>query len=711
VAMSADLRHIKCLAPVIWLGFTVLNHLILRAALFAFLDQMNSPISFPTSIQRYFFGEILMNILNSFLRAGLMSTALAATSMATGTAMAAEVKLRLLETTDIHVHLADYDYYRDKQSDKVGLAKVSSLLKAARAEAKNSMLFDNGDLIQGNPLGDYIAKEKGLKDGEVHPVYKAMNMLNYDAANIGNHEFNYGLDFLKKSIKGANFPYVLSNVYVLDGDKDPSNDKPLYDPYIIIDKEVVAEDGSKHMVKVGVIGFTPPQIMQWDKANLEGKLRVEDIIDSANKYVPQMKDKGADIIVAIPHSSVSTSERKGMEENASAYLSKVEGIDAILFGHGHLVFPSKKYEGFPGADVAKGTLNGVPATMPGFWGSHLGVIDLTLSGETGNWKVYDGTGSVRGIYKRDGRKTIPLVEADAAINEAIKHEHNETIAYMRKGVGKTTAPINSYFALVADDPSIQIVTNAQKWYVQKLINGSEYDGLPVLSAGAPFKAGGRGGPDYFTVVPAGEIALKNVADLYIYPNTLRVVKMTGAEVREWLEMSAGQFNQIKPGMEGEQALINTDFPSYNFDVIDGVTYKIDVSKPARYTKKGEKVSDEHRIVDLMFDGKPVDPKQEFVVATNNYRASGGGNFPGLKGDNIIISAPDENRTILANYIFDQKTINPSADKNWGFAPLSGKAKVSFTSSPSAKDVATNMGFEAMGMADNGFAKYGIDLSK
>ncbi|HAT85937.1 MAG TPA: bifunctional 2',3'-cyclic-nucleotide 2'-phosphodiesterase/3'-nucleotidase [Rhizobiales bacterium] len=652
-----------------------------------------------------------MNILKSFFCAGLMSSTMAATSMVSGSAIAAEVKLRLLETTDIHVHLADYDYYRDKQSDKVGLAKVSSLLKTARSEAKNSMLFDNGDLIQGNPLGDYIAKEKGLKDGEVHPVYKAMNMLNYDAANIGNHEFNYGLDFLKKSIKGANFPYVLSNVYVLDGDKDPSNDKPLYDPYIIIDKEVVAEDGSKHIVKVGVIGFTPPQIMQWDKANLEGKLRVEDIIDSANKYVPQMKEKGADIIVAIPHSSVSTSERKGMEENASAYLSKVEGIDAILFGHGHLVFPSKKYEGFPGADVAKGTLNGVPATMPGFWGSHLGVIDLTLSGETGNWKVSDGTGSVRGIYKRDGRKTIPLVEADVAINEAIKHEHEETIAYMRKGVGKTTAPINSYFALVADDPSIQIVTNAQKWYVQKLINGSEYDGLPVLSAGAPFKAGGRGGPDYFTVVPAGEIALKNVADLYIYPNTLRVVKMTGSEVREWLEMSAGQFNQIKPGTEGEQALINTDFPSYNFDVIDGVTYKIDVSKPARYSKKGEKVSDGHRIVDMMFGGKPVDPKQEFVIATNNYRASGGGNFPGLKGDNIIISAPDENRTILANYIFDQKTINPSADKNWGFAPLSGKAKVSFTSSPSAKDVATSMGFETMGMAENGFAKYRIDLSE
>lgn len=626
-------------------------------------------------------------------------------------AMGAEVKLRLLETTDIHVHLADYDYYRDKQSDRVGLAKVSTLLKEARAEVKNSMLFDNGDLIQGNPLGDYIAKEKGLKDGEVHPVYKAMNLLGYDAANVGNHEFNYGLDFLKKSIKGANFPYVLSNVYVLDGDNDPSNDKPLYAPYVLLDKEVTAEDGSKHVVKVGAIGFTPPQIMQWDKANLEGKLRVEDIVESAKKYVPEMKSKGADIIVAIPHSSLSSLGRKGMEEHAAAYLSKVKGIDAILFGHGHTVFPSSKYKDFPGADVEAGTLNGVAAVMPGFWGSHLGLVDLVLEGENGNWSVKSARGFVRGIYKREGRKTISLVDADKKIVDAIRSEHEETIAYMRKGVGHTTAPINSYFALVADDPSIQIVTNAQKWYVEKLIEGSEYNGLPVLSAGAPFKAGGRGGADYYTVVPSGEIALKNVADLYIYPNTLRVAKMTGAEVREWLEMSAGQFNQIKPGMEEAQTLINEKFPSYNFDVIDGVTYKIDVSKPARYNKAGKKVSDDHRIVDLKFAGKPIKGDQEFVVATNNYRASGGGNFPGLNGKNIIIQAPDENRTILANYIFDQKKINPSADRNWSFTKLPAKAKVTFTTSPSAKAAAEKMGFVYDGEAENGFARYRIELGQ
>lgn len=622
---------------------------------------------------------------------------------------ASKVKLRLMQTADIHMHVVDYDYYRDRQSDTVGLAKISNLVKAARAEVKNSLFFDNGDLIQGNPLGDYMALRRGLKAGETHPIYKAMNLLDYDAGNIGNHEFNYGLDFLMRTVEGAEFPYTLANVYVLDGDDDPANDKPLFAPYLILDREMEAEDGSTHAIRVGVIGFTPPQIMLWDKTNLEGRLRVEDIVDSAEKYVPQMRAAGADIIVALPHSSISPRPREGMEENAVTYLTGVEGIDAVLFGHGHSEFPSAKFEGFPGADLEKGTLNGVPAVMPGFWGSHLGIVDLDLEVEDGSWAVAGGTGSLRAIYKRDGRKRIPLVDADPAIVAAVAAEHEATIDYMNEGVGETTAPINSYFALVADDPSIQIVTNAQKWYVEKIVRGTEYEGIPILSAGAPFKAGGRQGADYYTVLEPGDIALKNVADLYIYPNTLRVVKLNGAQVREWLEMSAGQFNQIDPAAGGEQALINTGFPSYNFDVIDGVSYRIDVTKPARYNREGEVVSQDHRIVDLTFEGKAVTEDMEFLVATNNYRASGGGNFPALDGTSVIIEAPDENRTVLANYIFDQKSINPAADNNWSFAPIGGEAKVTFTTSPGAQAVAEQMGFTMLGDAEGGFAKYGIDL--
>ena len=352
--------------------------------------------------------------------------------------------------------------------------------------------------------------------------------------------------------------------------------------------------------------------------------------------------------------------------------------------------------------------------MPGFWGSHLGVIDLELSvSDTGAWTVVDGRGVLRPIMKRDeNRKWIALVEPVEAIIEAVREEHEATIAFVRTGVGEVTAPINSFFALVQDDPSIQIVTDSQKRYVERLIQGTEYDGLPVLSAGAPFK-GGRGGPEDYTDIAAGEIALKNVADLYIFPNTLRAVTMTGAQVREWLEMSAGAFNRIDTGSSAEQPLLNDDFPSYNYDVIDGVTYQIDVTKPARYDKAGSVVNaDSHRIVNLSFDGKPIDPKQIFVIATNNYRASGGGNFPGLDGTNVIIEAPDTNRDVLSGYIFDLKRFDPSADGNWTFAPIQGDVNVTFRSSPDAvKALSEDVPIEASGSDADGFGKYRLLLNK
>jgi 2',3'-cyclic-nucleotide 2'-phosphodiesterase/3'-nucleotidase len=624
---------------------------------------------------------------------------------------AAKVQLRVLETTDIHVHLVDYDYYSDKSSNTLGLAKTASLIKAARAEVKNSLLFDNGDLLQGNPLGDYIAKEQGLDDGQIHPVYKAMNLLNYDAANLGNHEFNYGLDFLKKALSGANFPYVSANTYIYDGDNDESNDKNYFTPYKILERELTAEDGSKVTINVGVIGFVPPQITQWDKVNLDQKVSVHDMVEDAKKFIPQMRSEGADIVIVIPHSGIGKIDGGKFAENSTLALSKVPGVDAILFGHSHQPFPSDKYADINGADIEKGTLNGVPSVMPGFWGSHLGVIDFDLEVNQGKWQVIDGKGSLRAIYKRDGREKIALVDADPSIVAAVDSEHKATIEYMNKGVGTTTAPIHSYFSLVQDDPSVQIVTNAQKRYVEKLIKGTEYDGIAVLSAGAPFKAGGRGGADYYTNISAGKIALKNVADLYIYPNTLRAVLINGAQVREWLEMSMGAYNTITANTTVEQPLLNPKFPSYNFDIIDGVTFKVDLSKEARYDQEGKQVSDTHRIIDFKFAGKAVDDEQQFIVATNNYRASGGGSFPGIDGSNIIISAPDENRTVLANDIFTLKTIDPSADKNWSFKSID-KVNVTFESSPNAKSaITTDMPIEYVGEGAAGFAKYRLNFNR
>ncbi|TXR54993.1 bifunctional 2',3'-cyclic-nucleotide 2'-phosphodiesterase/3'-nucleotidase [Reinekea thalattae] len=619
---------------------------------------------------------------------------------------AATVELRVMETTDIHMHIANYDYYRDSESDSVGLAKVSTLINQARSEASNAVLVDNGDLLQGNPLGDYVAKGRVLRVGETHPAFKAMNLMDYDVGNVGNHEFNYGLDFLAKSLAGANFPYVSANVYVDDGDNNPDNDQPYFQPYVIHTKQVTDNKGQSQSIKIGYIGFTPPQIMNWDKDKLTHHVIAKDIVASAEKYIPMMKSEGADLIIAIPHSGLYANPRIEKEEHAVYHLAKVEGIDAILFGHSHQVFPGGAlFNDMPGVDNVNGTVFGVPAVMPGFWGSHLGIIDLTLELNNNSWKVVNSHSQVRAISKREGREVIALVPADKKINDAIKQDHEGTLAYMRQKVGITTAPIYSYFSQIQDDPSVQVVNNAQIWYVENIVRGTEYDGLPILSAAAPFKAGGRGGADYYTDVPKGDIALKNVSDLYIYPNDLKVVKLTGAQVIEWLERSAGQFNQIDPTLsDSTQPLVNESFPSYNFDVIDGIEYTIDVTQPSRYAADGSLENPKaHRILDVKFNNKRINKKQEFLIVTNNYRSGGGGKFPNLDGSTTIIDAPDKNRDVIANYLLSQAEINPQADGNWSFANW-GNARVTIRTSPKARDFAgDDLSFK--GIQEDGFALF------
>ena len=593
-----------------------------------------------------------------------------------GVAGAAEVRLRILETTDIHMNLLSYDYYQDKPTDQYGLARTITLIKAARAEVPNSVLFDNGDLLQGNPLGDYAAKVKPFKEGELHPAYRVMNQLGYDAANIGNHDFNYGLDFLRRSLAGANFPYVNANVYLADKQKDTAHPTHAFTPYVLLDRKVVDTAGHTQTLKIGVIGFAPPQILMWDKTNLEGKVVVSDIVETAKKYVPLMRAQGAQLVVAIPHAGFEKGPAAQFSENAVAPLAEVPGIDAILFGHAHAEFPGKAFAEYPKVDIAKGTINGVAAVMPGRWGDHLGLIDLTLDDASGAWKVVDRQASLRPIFDRVTQKSVAA--PDPMVDLALADVQAKTLEYVRSKVAFTSAPIYSYFALVSDDPSVQIVANAQIAYTRRAMQGTDHEKYPVLSAAAPFKTGGRQGWSYYTDIAAGPLALNNVADLYIYPNTLKGMLLTGAEVKEWIEMSAGQFNQIQPHGPAQQPLLNEAFRSYNFDTIDGVSYEIDVTQPAKYGPTGTMVAPmASRVKNLQFQGKPVDLNAKFIVATNNYRAFGGGNFPGLNGTKVVLEAPEENRQVLIEYLrmmdtlSSSKAINPAADGNWRIQPVPG----------------------------------------
>lgn len=614
--------------------------------------------------------------------------------------------LRILATSDLHMHVHPWDYYADRPAEQVGLARIVDLAAGARVEAPNVLLLDNGDFLQGNPMGDHLAA-RGLGDGALHPMIAAMNAAGYDAATIGNHEFNYGLDFLAQALAGAAFPFVSANLATRLG-PTPAEDCTLLPPYALLDRDLVDGAGQRHPVRIGVLGLAPPQVLIWDRPHLEHRLAARDIVEAARAWVPRMQAEGCDVIVALAHCGIGPPDHRPGMENAALPLAGIEGIDAIVLGHSHLVFPGPDYAGLPGVDAAAGRLLGKPAVMPGSWGSHLGVIDLQLERRDGRWRVRDHAAEVRPLPAAAAQAPGPDARR---VLDATRAAHEETLAFVRQAVGHSRQPLHSYFALVADTPSVRIVAEAQRDYVARMLSGTAHGGLPILSAAAPFKTGGRGGPLNYTDVAAGALAIRNVADLYIYPNQIRAVRVTGAELRDWIERAAGVFRQVVPGLP-DQPLLDPDFASYNFDVIAGARYEIDLSQPARFGPDGELLNPAaRRVTRLDHDGRPVADDDHFVIATNSYRAGGGGNFPGAGGDTVILEGPDTNRDVLLRYVADRGQIDIAAPPAWRFAPMPGTS-VLFETGPGAAlhlDQVPGLDIEPAGTTTEGFLRYRIRL--
>lgn len=630
--------------------------------------------------------------------------------------------LAVIETTDLHSNIRSFDYYQDKDDPTLGLERAATLVKQARNQYANSLLFDAGDTIQGTALADYQALVKPVGCDEELAIYRAMDSLNYDGGTIGNHEFNYGLPFLAqvtgdamnvdgiaaRNCDGPHYPLVLANVF------SKRDDQPIYPPYAVLERTLKVQVDGKTIdapIRIGIIGFTPPPIMMWDKRNLEGKVYTKGLVEAARQYLPKLRAQNVDFTIAISHGGIDRSQYTPDMENANLYLAQEPGIDVLLLGHSHTAFPEdaragkKRFADIDGVDDERGFIHGKPTVMGNFWGKSVGVIELGLVHDGSHWKIDPAAthSEVRDIKKSDGS----YVEPDKDIAALVEPVHEATRRYVATPIGDSDYAMTSYFADVGDVTALQPVNAAQADYARRAIEKElpQYRNLPVISAAAPFKSG-FGGPTDYTDIPAGALAIRNAADLYLYPNTLTAVKIDGAMLKGWLERSAERFNRIDPKNPEPQDLINHKFSGYNFDVIqNGLTYAIDVTQ-----------ANGSRIVDLRYEGKPVDAKQGFIVVTNNYRASGGGKFPGIDGSNIVLSAPDANRDVLIDWVREHKHLvraQDGANRNWRFAPVKTAGPVTFVSASGKLDLARADGLSNVRLLrDNGdgMSTYIIDLA-
>ncbi|MGA5837892.1 bifunctional metallophosphatase/5'-nucleotidase [Streptomyces pseudogriseolus] len=545
--------------------------------------------------------------------------------------------LTVMGTTDLHGHVFNWDYYKDAEyqdpaGNAQGLARVSTLVNRIRAERgrENTLLLDAGDTIQGTPLTYYYAKVDPItaEGGPVHPMAQAMNAIGYDAVALGNHEFNYGIETLRKFEEQCDFPLLGANAL------DAKTLRPAFPPYFIKTFRVKGAPP----VKVAVLGLTNPGIAIWDKAYVQGRLTFPGLEEQAAKWVPKLRSMGADVVVVSAHSGTSGTSSYGDQlphvENAAANVARqVPGIDAILVGHAHAEIAELRV-------TNEKTGREVVLSEPLCYAERLTLFDVELTFERGRWQVESVKASLRDAAS---------VEDDPRITRLLGDEHAQVVAYVNQVVGTATETLTTVEARYKDAPIIDLISKVQEDVVREALAGTEHAALPVLSQASPFSRTSE--------IPAGDVTIRDLSSLYVYDNTLVAKLMTGAQVRAYLEYSAEYFNRTAAGAPVDiDTLTNANGrPDYNYDYVSGVRYDIDIAQPAG-----------SRIKNLTFDGAPVDDAQRFVFAVNNYRANGGGAFPHVASAPELWAESTEIRTRIAEWATAKGVLDPKdfASEDW-----------------------------------------------
>lgn len=620
-----------------------------------------------------------------------------------GTGPTVRARLRILQTTDLHSQIMPYDYFADRPAPETGLALVATLIARMRAETPGALLFDNGDFLQGNPLSDWAADLDARGESAPHPVITVMNALRYDALGLGNHEFNYGLRHLMNVLRSADFPAVCANV-VTDLGAAPLADTPLVPPWAVLERQVMDRDGAAHAIRIGVIGLAPPQITDWERFSVGARLRTRDIVEAARAHTGALRAAGADLVVALCHSGIGADAHTPGMENAAVPLAAVEGIDVVLAGHTHHVFPGTDHAATAAVDPRAGTLHGKPAVMAGSHGSHLGVIDLDLARTGGGvWRVAGQRVKVLPVAARASptAPAEPLVAPDPLVTETVRPAHVAVLRGIRAPIARTTTALSTHFACAAPSAALALVADLVRGYIRETVPARTLAGVPLIAAVAPFMAGGQAGARHFVSIPVGPLAVRHASELYPFPNGICLLRLTGADVLHWLEVSAMAFARIAPDCR-DQPLRNEAVPSYNFDVMHGLRYTIDAGAAAGARIRQARLP----------DGRPVARGDTFLVVTNSYRAGGGGGFAAATLGELVYSERRPLRDVLIEGLRRAGTVSPVPRPIWDFAPIRGASAWIDAGEDAALYPASLPGGtvpEHLGRVGEGFERYRIDF--
>jgi len=535
------------------------------------------------------------------------ATAVAALQLLTGTLHAQQVTL--LQTSDLHGYIYPFDYFRNRPAD-IGLARVATMVKSVRAEGRAVLLLDAGDTIQGSALA-YVHQRK--HPGPHEPTMLAMNRVGFDAMAVGNHEFNFGLEAMERARNDASFPWLSANIVTQEGE-------PFFEPYLV--KEL-------NGVKVGILGLTTRAVPTWETPENYAGLEFVDTVEAAKQFVTILLEKErVDTVVVVTHQALERDLKSG-ESNKSEYenqvwrlTKEVPGIDVILMGHAHRRFPPQE-------------VNGVILCEPGRWGDSLCRIDLHFE--------KDSSGELR-LSRWDGELlSASEFESDDKVLELGRPYHERAMAYISSVIGEAVEPFSAERARFRDTALMDLL---QQVMLEE--SGAQLS----LAALLPYR---------FEGIPAGPVTVQQLLSFYPYDNTLVVLKVTGRDVKEALEHSAGYYKHAVLDAETGRLMIELDplVRAYNFDMLAGADYRIDPTRP---------VGD--RIRELSYQGRKMDLEQEFTLVTTNYRSAGGGGYKMLTDAEVLWRSSEEVRNLLIAHVAEQGTIVPSCDFNWYVAPES-----------------------------------------